>query len=125
MLTILQQFAAAQKLGRAVQIRNGAISYLDGKPAPSDAQLAAAVPVPQTVEMWRVRAVLTSQGKAADVDAAIAAMPQPAQTIVSTAWNYGNVIERNSPTIASLAAVLKMSAAQVDALFIAANAIAV
>lgn len=81
--------------------------------------------VPATVEMWRVRAVLSTQGKTAAVEAAIAAMPQPAQTVVSTAWNYGNIIERNSPTIAGLASVLKMTAAQVDALFIAASAIAV
>ena len=91
----------------------------------SPAEAARRRAVPQAVEMWRVRSVLTTQGLAAAVDTAIAAMPQPEQTVVSTAWNYGNFIQRNSPTIASLAAILKLTPPQVDALFIAANAIQV
>lgn len=122
-LTLSQQLAAALRLRRTVVSDGQKLTYLDGKPPLTDEQLAAAVPVPAIVELWRVRGVLTVQGKASAVDAAIAAMEDPQRTIVATAWNFGNTIRRDSLTVAALAGILHLSKSDVDALFIAADAL--
>ncbi len=112
-------------MGRAVVNDGKTLSYRDGKPAPTDAQLAAAFPVPNIVEMWRLRAVLTAQGLADAVGAIIAALPEPQRTVVSTAWQYGNTVARTSPTVTALAGALQLTPEQVAEIFIAADAIAI
>ena len=77
-------------------------------------------PVPQQVALWQARAVLTSAGVFAQADAAIRAAGVPA---ASALWDYGNVIDRGSPTLAALGAALGLQAAQIDDLFRQAAAI--
>ena len=123
-LTIRQKLAAALRIGRTVRIQGASLEWLDGKPALSDVELAAAFPIPQTVDLWQVRTVLGPERVAA-VDAAIAAMPKERQWAVSNAWTSGNTIRRDSPTVIALAGILHLSAADVDAVFVAAEAITI
>jgi len=76
----------------------------------------------QQVPMWAVRTVLQNDG-----------LFNQAQTLIETStdnalknvWGYGNFADRNSKSIASLAAALNLTDAQVDQMFIDANNIEV
>ena len=72
--------------------------------------------VPPSVTNFQARAALIEAGLFAAADAAAKA----AGGVTAQAWDYANVFERQSPTIAALASGLKLTSAQVDALFIAA-----
>ena len=71
--------------------------------------------VPQSVTMRQARLALLRAGLLDDVDAAIAAIPDPAQRkAAQIEWEYATVIERNSPLVQSLAAGLGLTAADID-----------
>ena len=71
--------------------------------------------VPQSVTMRQARLALLGVGLLDDVDAAIAAIPDPAQRkAAQIEWEYATVIERNSPLVQSLAAGLGLTAADID-----------
>jgi len=74
-------------------------------------------PVPVEAQLWQARAVLDQMGLLATVNAAVAASENPALRAV---WEYGNVITRDSPGLADLAAALGLTDEQVDNLFRAA-----
>ena len=77
-------------------------------------------PVPQQVALWQARAVLAAQNLLTAADAAVAATNDP---VLTNVWQYGNFISHDSPNIAKLGAVLGLTSAQIDALFVAADAI--
>ena len=80
--------------------------------------------VPQSVTMRQARLALLRAGLLDDVDAAIAAIPDPVQRkAAEIEWEYATVIERNSSLVTSLAAGLGLTAADIDALFEAASRI--
>ncbi|MEI7910833.1 MAG: hypothetical protein WCK77_14445 [Verrucomicrobiota bacterium] len=79
--------------------------------------------VPREIANWRAKAVLAGMGKLGLVDGLIAGMEEPQATVLRLAWNGNAALLRSSQTVASLAATLGMSAAEVDAFFIAADAI--
>ena len=72
--------------------------------------------VPASVTNFQARAALIDAGMFAAADAAAKA----AGGVAAQAWEYANIFERQSPTIAALASGLKLTSAQVDALFISA-----
>lgn len=74
-------------------------------------------PVPSSITNFQARAALMQAGLFDQGDAAAKA----AGGVAHQAWEYGNVFERNSPTIAALAAGLGLSAKQVDDLFVVAS----
>lgn len=76
-----------------------------------------APPVPAQVALWQARAVLAQQGL---LDAARAAVAASGNTVLKAVWEYGNVITRDSPGLADLAAALGLTDEQVDNLFRAA-----
>lgn len=77
-------------------------------------------PEPVTViSPFQARAALFAAGLLDDVEAAIQAEGPPAVI----AWEYATEWRRDSPTIATLAAVLGLSEEQVDELFTAASQI--
>lgn len=103
---------------------------IDFDPSATDAQKAAAqaviaafdplvLPVPQSVMMWRVKAVLAEMGRLEEIDAAILAM-KPTSPSVYFSWEYSSEITRNSPTVLSLGASFGLD---LDAIFRAAAAI--
>jgi hypothetical protein len=59
------------------------------------------------------------------INAAIAAMPNPDRTVASLAWHGDAKLARRGKTVLGLAAALGLTDAQVDALFIAADALEV
>lgn len=77
--------------------------------------------VPQQVTMRQARLALLRAGLLDNVDAAIAAIPDPVQRkVAQIEWEYATVVERNSPLIQQLTPALGMTEAQMDELFAAA-----
>ena len=74
--------------------------------------------VPQSVTMRQARLALLRAGLLDDVDAAIAAIPDPAQRkAAEIEWEYAQTVNRNSPFTQQMAAGLTLTAEQLDALF--------
>ena len=80
--------------------------------------------VPEQVTLWQLRAVLEIMGLEATVTAVIKGMPEGVESKVAwRAWEYANNIRRSSPTVIALKAILQLTDAQVDQIFIQANLI--
>lgn len=73
----------------------------------------APAPVPASVTPLQARRALLAAGKLAAVEAAVSAADQATQL----AWQYAASFERASPFVASLAAAISLTDAQVDDLF--------
>lgn len=73
--------------------------------------------VPASVPLWTVRVVLYERGLLDAANAAVAASDHPAVQVI---WEYGNVVDRNSPALLTLAQVIGV-ADELDALFIEAG----
>lgn len=73
--------------------------------------------VPQSITMRQCRLQLLAIGKLADVDAAIAALPEPAKSAAQIEWEYAATVERDSPLISQLGPALGLDDEQLDALF--------
>ncbi len=85
------------------------------------APLAPAVPVvPPEVALWQVRAILSHSGLLDQANSVITALNDPA---VTAYWDYGNVLDRASPTLAKLIVAMDLTSAQVDAMFAEAAAL--
>ena len=73
---------------------------------------------PQSVTMRQARLALLGIGLLDDVDAAIAAIPDPVQRkAAGIEWEYAQTVDRNSPFTQQMAAGLNLTAEQLDALF--------
>jgi hypothetical protein len=85
----------------------------------------AVVPVvPEQVTLWQLRAVLAIMGLEDTVTAVIQAMPDgPEKKAAWRAWEYANNIKRFSPTVSGIKAILQLTDAQVDQIFIQADQI--
>lgn len=81
--------------------------------APTAAVTVAAVPT--QIMLWQVRAVLSRHGLLDQANSVIAAMNDPT---VTAYWDYGNVLDRASPTLAKLITAMNLSSSDVDAMFI-------
>ena len=74
--------------------------------------------VPASVTMRQARLALLRAGLLDDVDAAIAAIPDPAnRKAAEIEWEYAQTVDRNSPFTQQMAAGLNLTAEQLDALF--------
>lgn len=107
----------------AFTIVRGVVKMDDGSKAPTkaeilagDAALSAVIPVPQEVSRFQALAALLHAGLLDDVETAVAG----ADRFTQIAWSNASTFARASPTIATLAAALGLSDAQVDDLFRAA-----
>lgn len=81
--------------------------------------------VPPEIANWRAKAMLAQMGMLSTVEATIAELPEPQRTVVSLAWAGDAKLARNGQTVLSLAERIGLSPAQVDAMFIAADALQV
>lgn len=79
--------------------------------------------VPRTVTMGQAKLALFDAGLLAGVEAAINGLPEPTKARALIEWNYRPTVERNSPLVASLAALVGLDDEQLDALFTAAEAL--
>lgn len=90
-----------------------------------DAAIASVqTPPPDEVLLWQFRTAVTLAGLKESVDSTIAGLPEPAKTIATEKWEYGNTIRRNHPMIAQLSALLGLTSAQVDDVFKTAASLA-
>jgi hypothetical protein len=80
--------------------------------------------VPVRVTRWQLRAQLAILGLEANVTAALNALPDSTQAEqefkikAQYAWDYSNNIERTSPTVSMIQAVLGLSNQEVDDIFV-------
>jgi hypothetical protein len=80
--------------------------------------------VPEQVTLWQLRAVLAIMGLEGTVTGVIQDMIDgPEKKAAWRAWEYANNIKRFSPTVAGIKAMLQLSDAQVDQIFIQADLI--
>ena len=84
------------------------------------AWVAPPVYIPQQVTAFQARAALYNAGLLATVEAAVAASTDE---VLKLAWGHALHFDRNSPTIAAMAAALGLSDTDVDNLFVAASQI--
>jgi len=85
-----------------------------------EAPLTPAPPaVPSSITPLQARKALRAAGLKTQVDALLAAAPEE----VREEWEYATAVERNHPTLLSLAAALPLTEQQLDELFIAAGAL--
>ena len=75
--------------------------------------------VPQTITNAQARQWLNNKGLLTSVSAALTAAG--GNELIK--WEYANIIERGDPLVASLAAQLNQTPAEIDQLFIEANAL--
>lgn len=80
-------------------------------------------PVPASIANWRCKAILKLEGLYDTVNDLIAALPEPTKTVVLTAWEGDAEVLRDSPFVATLGPQLNRTEAQIDAMFIAADAL--
>src|ERR1017187_66994 len=97
----------------------------------SDADWAAALavyatppptPVIPDVTPRQMRQALVLAGvNIANIDAAIATLPQPMQSLTQIEWDYSLAFERNNPLVAEIGAMMGWTSAQLDALWLFAG----
>jgi hypothetical protein len=78
--------------------------------------------VPASVHMWQAKAALQAAGK---LDAATAAVTGSGNQAIMLAWEYAPEISRNSASVAAIGVAIGLAPADIDALFLAADAIVV
>lgn len=82
----------------------------------------AAARVPQVVSMRQARLALLGAGLLDDVEAAIAAIPDPIERrAAQIEWEFGQEVNRQHGLVSMLGPALGLSDAQIDALFIQAS----
>lgn len=84
-------------------------------------EVVADVQAPTVVTMRQARLALLSQGLLSNVDAAIAALPEPDKSAAQIEWEYSQTVERNRPFVQTLGAALGLDDSQLDALFVLAE----
>lgn len=78
--------------------------------------------VPPFISNYQARTILIQQGYLAKVDVALRGADQlvMANQIALAAWDYANNFYRSDPLIAAMGAVIPLTSAQIDQMFIAA-----
>lgn len=89
-----------------------------------DPFVAPPAPVPQSVTMRQARRALHAAGMLGAIEAAINAMPEPNRTAARIEWDYSSEVQRHNAFVGVLASALGLDDAALDALFVAAKAIA-
>jgi hypothetical protein len=84
-------------------------------------EVLAAREIPQQVPLWAMKATLDIENKLGAVEAAMDQLPELVKKKAYWIWEYGNVIHRNSNTVAFIGQVLDMQPHEIDTLFINAD----
>jgi hypothetical protein len=85
-----------------------------------DGWVLGPIQVPTQVTMRQACQALILAGLVGQVDAALAAIPGVPGELARAEWEKSQVVERNRPLVAQMAAMLGLSSAQLDQLFITA-----
>lgn len=95
---------------------------LDGETfSETQPEVVAASPVPQRVTMRQARLALLGANLLTTVNSAIAGMPGAQGEAARIEWEYSQEVHRDKALVQSLAPVLGLDAAQLDALFLLAS----
>ena len=94
--------------------------FPDAQPPALPEYVPVVVAVPEVVTMRQARLALLGAGLLAQVDAAIASMPEPQRTAASIEWEYSNALQRSNPFVSQLGAALGLDDAAIDAMFVEA-----
>jgi hypothetical protein len=78
---------------------------------------------PLEVALWKLRFVLSQMNLEQAVSDALNSLPEPQKTAANYIWNYGNTIDKHSPTIMFLQQQLGLTDTQVNEIFIQSNSI--
>ena len=95
--------------------------FPDAQPPALPEYVTVVVAVPEVVTMRQARLALLGAGLLAQVDAAIASMPEPQKKAASIEWEYSNALQRNNPFVSQLGAALGLDESGIDALFVEAS----
>jgi hypothetical protein len=79
-------------------------------------------PVPESAPLWAVRAVLRERGLFAQIDAYVTGH-QADNPVLWEAWNMGNEVARKGALVLQFAPQFNLSAADMDAIMVAAAAL--
>lgn len=79
--------------------------------------------VPLEVALWKLRFILSQMQLEQSVTDAIVELPEPQKTAANYIWNFGNSVDRYSPTVLFIQSQLALTDLQVDGIFIEANKI--
>jgi predicted component of type VI protein secretion system len=74
-------------------------------------------PIPSEVTMRQARLALLQSGKLSQVEAALAALPEPQKSAAQIEWEYSNTVKRDHSFTQSMAQALGMTEAEMDTLF--------
>ena len=77
--------------------------------------------VPNEVPLWCIKAILNEMGLLEIVEGALTQLEEPLKSRANYIWNYGNIIKRDSLTVAFIGQVLKKDKTEIDEIFINAN----
>jgi hypothetical protein len=78
-------------------------------------------PVPTEVALWQLRFVLEQTGLEQAVSDAIDQLPEPKRSAGKKIWDFGNTVERESPTVELIKHSLNLTNEQTDEIFINAK----
>ena len=78
---------------------------------------------PNEVALWKLRFILKQMNIEDSISEKLNELPEPQKTAANYIWNYGNAIDRHSPTIMYLQSVLGLTDTQVNNIFIQSNSI--
>lgn len=96
---------------------NGTL-YVEGA---TEEEIIAVREVPNEVALWCIKAILHELGLLTTVEAEMTKLDEPMKTRANYIWNYGNIIKRDSLTVAFIGQVLQKSETEIDDIFINAN----
>ena len=77
--------------------------------------------IPDVTPRQMRQALVLSGVNLSSIDAAIATLPQPAQSLTQIEWDYSLAFERNNPLVAQIGVMLGWTSAQLDALWLFAG----
>ena len=77
-------------------------------------------PIPASVTMRQARLALLSAGLLDDVETAINALTSPQKEAARIEWDYSSEVQRHNGFVSTLAPMLGLDEAQLDALFVQA-----
>jgi len=86
-------------------------------------EIIAVREVPNEVPLWCIKAILNEMGLLEIVESALTQLEEPLKSRANYIWNYGNIIKRDSLTVAFIGQVLQKSDTEIDEIFINADKI--
>lgn len=106
-------------MGLKVSAKTGDIEQVEGLPPPDPAELLEVERAAMVASRMQARIALHQEGLLTQIEQAVA----QADPVVQIAWQDATIFERQSPTIAALAASIGLTDEQLDDLFRAAMTI--